>query len=52
MEHHEKPTYDTLAHCCILMVGMLLVAAEALGPISAATQDPAPEPCPCRYIGP
>jgi len=52
MEHHEKPTYDTLAHCCILMIGMVLVVAQALEPLSVAAAGGAPEPCPCRYAGP
>jgi hypothetical protein len=51
MTPQEDSTYDTLAHCCILMIAMLIVVAEAVQPYSSAPGG-APEPCPCRYVGP
>jgi len=50
MRTREHTTLDTLAHCCVLAIGLLLVAAEIADPGPA--NGGLPEPCPCRIIGP
>jgi len=51
--HSSRPALDTFAHSCILAIGLLVVAIEALDPYPDAAYGIAyAEPCPCHVLGP